>query len=139
MEITYTIDGNPIQWRPHLQKNNKQEENKSSGHKVALSILRELYPTLIILEEITIPIRAKDWAFLDIYIPLLKMAIEINGQQHYKFNAHFHSTNRDFLLQKLRDKQKREWCTINNIKLIELNTKEQNQWKKILQNHNSKE
>lgn len=128
-----TIDGKFVVWNPHLQKNNKQEENKSAGHKAAVSLLKELYPTCKILEEIFIPIQAGEWSYIDIYLPLLKLAVEVNGVQHSKFNPFFHNDKRDFLYGQLKDKRKKEWCEINNIKLITLDTKDIKEWKKMLQ------
>ncbi len=131
-----TIDGKLVDWNPHLQKNNKQEENKSKGHKAAIILLKELYPTCKILEEVSIPIQTGEWSYIDIYLPLLKLAIEINGVQHDKFSPFFHNDRRDFLYGQLKDKKKKEWCDINNIKLIILSTKDQDEWKKILLSHN---
>ena len=129
-EINY-IDGTTGIWRPHLQKRHDQQEaNKSQGHLAARQLIKELYPTLQILEEVHIPITKSEYGFLDFYLPLLRLAVEVNGGQHYKFNAHFHKDHRDFLYQQRRDKNKREWCSINNIKLVELDsTKDSRLWK----------
>jgi predicted adenine nucleotide alpha hydrolase (AANH) superfamily ATPase len=79
-----------------------------------------VYPTLTILQEVPIPLRKNQVLFLDFYIPLLKKAIEVHGEQHYKFVAHYHSNAMGFMKHKKRDHDKQEWCESNGIEYIEL-------------------
>jgi hypothetical protein len=55
---------------------------------------------------------------LDCYNPELKLAIEYNGEQHYKYTPRFHRTRDSFYNTKYRDQLKMELCKKNNIKLI---------------------
>ena len=56
---------------------------------------------------------------LDFYNATTKVAIEVDGNQHYRFNKFFHSNSRqNFLEQLKRDEKKEYFCEINNIKLI---------------------
>jgi len=55
---------------------------------------------------------------LDIYNDELKLAIEYNGIQHYKYIPHFHKNEEAFKAQQYRDKLKEERCRQNGIKLI---------------------
>lgn len=57
---------------------------------------------------------------LDCYNPVLKLAVEYNGAQHYKFIPYFHKNKEAFLNQKYRDDMKRRICKDNNITLIEV-------------------
>lgn len=57
---------------------------------------------------------------LDCYSEELKLAVEYNGAQHYKFIPFFHKNNEAFLNQKYRDELKRRMCKDNGIKLIEV-------------------
>jgi len=57
---------------------------------------------------------------LDCFNPELKLAIEYNGVQHYKFTPYFHKNNEHFLNQKYRDYMKRIICRDNGITLIEV-------------------
>lgn len=57
---------------------------------------------------------------LDIYNEELKLAIEFNGQQHYKYVPFFHKNYEHFLNQKYRDEIKKMLCKQNNIHLIEI-------------------
>lgn len=57
---------------------------------------------------------------LDLYNPELKLAIEYNGEQHYKFIPYFHKSKEAFYNLKYRDDLKKRLCKKNNIKLIEI-------------------
>ncbi len=58
---------------------------------------------------------------IDLYNSTKKIAVEMNGMQHYEFNKFFHNNNRiDFLNGLKRDIKKSEFCAINDIKLIEI-------------------
>ena len=82
------------------------------------------------LQEVAIPLRRTEALYLDFYIPLLKKAIEVHGEQHYKFVAHFHNNAMGFIKHKKRDNDKKEWCEINGIEYIELPYNESiEQWK----------
>ena len=55
---------------------------------------------------------------LDIYNDDLKIAIEYNGEQHYKFIPFFHKDVVAFENQQLRDSFKRKVCDEMGIQLI---------------------
>ena len=57
---------------------------------------------------------------LDCFDPELRLAVEYNGAQHYKYIPYFHKNNESFLNQKYRDDMKRRMCRDNGIKLIEV-------------------
>lgn len=57
---------------------------------------------------------------LDCYNQELKLAVEYNGIQHYKYNKFFHRNNEHFLNQKYRDELKKRMCKDNGIILIEV-------------------
>ena len=92
---------------------------RSKLHVEARKILYELFPTMRILEEVPIKPRSKT-QFLDFFINNIKLAVEVHGQQHYKFNTMYHASAQDFLNQRKNDTDKRDWCETNNITLIEL-------------------
>lgn len=62
--------------------------------------------------------------FFDFFIPELKILIEVQGQQHYTFNAFFHKDIGDLRQQKYRDTLKTQWVEDGGYKLLTLNTKE---------------
>lgn len=58
---------------------------------------------------------------IDFYNANRKVAIEVDGNQHYKFNKFFHSNSRqNFLSQLQRDEKKEYFCEINKIKLVRI-------------------
>jgi hypothetical protein len=57
---------------------------------------------------------------LDGYSPELKIAFEYQGYQHITKNSHFHKEKGRFRSQVKRDKEKKELCSQNGIKLIEI-------------------
>lgn len=57
---------------------------------------------------------------LDCYDESLKLAVEYNGAQHYKYIPYFHKNKEAFLNQKYRDQLKRYLCRENRINLIEV-------------------
>jgi hypothetical protein len=57
---------------------------------------------------------------LDCYDPELKLAVEYNGEQHYKYIPYFHKNKEAFHNQKYRDLIKRQMCRDNGVHLIEV-------------------
>jgi hypothetical protein len=114
------LDNNNHNWQLTGNMSKGSLENKSSYHLKARELLTDLFPTLQILEEVPIPLRRSETLFLDFYLPLKKLCLEIHGEQHYKFVAFYHSNMLGFLKAQKRDKEKQEWCSINNIQFIEL-------------------
>lgn len=114
------LDGNSGVW--HLTGNivKGSVENKSSYHLEARKLLKKIYPTMQVLEEVPISPRKSETLYLDFYIPLIKKCIEVHGEQHYKFIPYYHSNKLGFLKAQKRDKDKEEWCNINGIKYVPL-------------------
>ena len=57
---------------------------------------------------------------LDCFDPELRIAVEYNGIQHYKYIPYFYKNKEAFLNQKYRDDMKRRICRENGILLIEV-------------------
>lgn len=57
---------------------------------------------------------------LDCYNKDLKLAVEYNGAQHYKYIPYFHKNMESFHNQKYRDYMKQQMCKDNGIILIEV-------------------
>ncbi len=93
---------------------------RSQLHVNARKILYDLFPTIQILEEVPINARPGKTQYLDFYINKIKLAVEVHGQQHYKFNTMFHASAQDFINQRKNDADKKDWCELNNITYIEL-------------------
>lgn len=55
---------------------------------------------------------------LDCYNEIYKIALEYNGEQHYKYPNSFHKTKEEFIKQIKRDRLKEKLCKENGIYLI---------------------
>ena len=55
---------------------------------------------------------------LDLYNDTLKIALEYNGIQHYKYTPRFHKSYLAFVRQQERDVLKRQLCKLNGVYLI---------------------
>jgi hypothetical protein len=118
--LTKDLDGNNYNWLLTGNMAKGKTSNKSSYHLQARELLSTIYPTLQILEEVPIHIRKNEVLYLDFYLPLKKICCEIHGEQHYRFIPFYHSNKLSFLKSQKRDREKEEWCVINNIEYIVL-------------------
>jgi hypothetical protein len=57
---------------------------------------------------------------IDCFNASLKLGVEYNGVQHYKFTPRFHKNSEALMTQKYRDEIKRRLCVENGITLIEV-------------------
>ena len=128
------LDGNFHKWslKGYIAKGTLS--NKSSLHLAARELIRVKFPTFQILEEVPIPVRKSEILYLDFYLPLSKICIEVHGEQHYEFSAFFHGNRLNFFKHKKRDRDKKEWCNLNGIKVIELPYNKKSEWNEILAN-----
>lgn len=55
---------------------------------------------------------------IDIFIKHLGVAIEYDGEQHYKFNEHFHGDINGYISHIGRDEKKEEFLRSNGVKLV---------------------
>ena len=108
------------------------KRDRSNLHIVARRLLKEAYPTLQVLEETSIPIRKNKTLFLDFYLPIRRLAIEVQGEQHFKFTSVFHKSPQDFIQQQKNDSNKQEWCEINGLELRILRFDDQKNWADLI-------
>lgn len=135
MQQIKDLDGQSHSWSLTGGISHGKIQTKSEIHLIARSLIKECFPTLQILEEVSIPIRKSETLFLDFYLPLNKKCIEVHGEQHYKFVAYFHTNIMGFAKHKKRDKEKAEWCEINGMQYIELPFNENiDQWRERITN-----
>tara|TARA_Y100000310_G_C20140171_1_gene559892 strand:+ start:72 stop:485 length:414 start_codon:yes stop_codon:yes gene_type:complete len=115
--------------------NNNDGRTRSKYHLKARSLLRQTFPTCQILEEVPIRIRRAETLYLDFFIPLHDLCVEVHGEQHYRFIKFYHKTKLGFAQARKRDKKKVEWCELNSISVIELPFNEgEDVWKKRIEN-----
>jgi very-short-patch-repair endonuclease len=110
------LDGTTTEWKikGNLLHQCLSRQARSSYHLQARQLLHELFPTMQIYEEVPIP----TGQFLDFYIPIKKLALEVHGEQHYKYVPFFHQSQMGFVKHKQNDSKKEEWCDANGIQLI---------------------
>ena len=112
-----------LQLHKYVVKNNDQRP-RSKFHLSARKMLNDMYGTHWILEEVKLPgsrnKALKSALFLDFFIPHVKLAVEVHGQQHYEYSKFFHKTTAGFKESLKRDKLKQDWCELNEISLVVL-------------------
>ena len=126
------LEGNSYSWSLEGYTVDEDKRPRSEFHLTARELISRLFPTLQILEEVPIKINRGSTQYLDFYLPMRKVCIEVHGQQHYSYNSLFHSGPMGFVHQKKLDRQKIEWCDINGIGYIELKYSEQDGWEEQL-------
>lgn len=109
-------------------------KKRSKYHIKARLLLKEIFNSYRILEEVKLPgstaKNKRSVLYLDFYIPSIKLAIEVHGQQHYEFNPFFHKSKADFILSKARDEDKIEWCNLNGVNIVVLKYSEsEDEWR----------
>lgn len=106
-------------------------------HLRARLVLNKLFPLESIFEELTLPGSGMNRKPLtaDFYIHSIKLMVEVQGQQHFVYNTMFHENKSDLYKSKVKDNNKKTWCEINDIVLIELPYSESdNEWEARINN-----
>lgn len=120
------FNGREYNWNlaKYSTEKDKGRSLRSQYHVRARTLLALMFNSYIILEEVALPgsvsAHKKSVLYFDFYLPNLKLAVEVHGQQHYEYNAFFHKNKLDFIRAKNRDDDKAEWCDLNNIELVVL-------------------
>jgi hypothetical protein len=113
------LDGRTYNWNlKGLMPKKNDSRPRSSYHKRARSLLGSLFLVSPVLEEVPLPGTAG--LRFDFYLPSEAVAVEVQGEQHYKFSPRFHAEPGSFAAAKRRDKDKARWCEQNGITLITL-------------------
>jgi hypothetical protein len=94
--------------------------NGKSRSKFQFSVKQFLMPYWkgdVVFEELSI---VGTRLSLDFYNANKKVAIEVQGAQHFKYVKFFHGSRVNYLDQIKRDLKKNEFCEINKIILVEI-------------------
>lgn len=78
------------------------------------SIRRNYYPDW--LKESSAAVRLQ----LDFFIPEINVAVEVQGEQHFRFVEYFHKDLAGFAASQKRDQDKAYLCKMNGVKLYEI-------------------
>ena len=91
---------------------------KSGIQKTVKNVLYNNWFADVVFEEF--PVAGTRLTF-DFFNATKNIAVEVDGNQHYKYNKFFHSNSRqNFLSQLKRDEKKEYFCEINNITLFRI-------------------
>lgn len=97
------------------------EWNEESRSKLQFSVkkfLEKYWKNHVVFEEFPV---AGTKLTIDFYNATKKIAIEVQGQQHRKYVPFFHGGYKNNYINQLRrDKQKADYCVINDIDLVEI-------------------
>jgi hypothetical protein len=97
-------------WCPHCKLNQGEIICKYTIEKLSGKEFKKIRPEWLKYQKGNLE--------LDMYNDELKLAIEMNGIQHYEYTPHFHKVEADFQRNKERDKFKSDKCKEYNINLI---------------------
>jgi len=106
----------------------KGENSRSDLQRRVGKILREKFKLQIILEDWTVPTTRMS---LDFLVLPNRIAVEVQGEQHFEHIPFFHKTKIDFAGQINRDNAKKVFCELNGITFVTV-TKED--FKEVLEN-----
>jgi len=128
MKVT-GLDGNTYNWKP---KTNGGKRSKL--HKKAKEALDIWYPYDTIYEEVSLPgtktSARKSTLRADLYIPNRNLIVEVHGEQHFKFNKFHYKDKLSFFRAQARDRDKVEWCNLNEVRFVAFNYNEtEEEWK----------
>lgn len=87
------------------------------------SLLKETFPHTKIQKEHTIKYDGRT-LFVDFYLPLFLIAVEVHGRQHDVFVKHFHGDAKSWKDHQHRDQVKEEWADVNNITYVVIREKD---------------
>lgn len=116
-----------------LTMNKIRNNTTCSGlHSIARDYLEKIFPYDLIYEEVLLPgskIRGSNRdLYADFFIPTRRLLVEVQGEQHYKFNTFFHKHTINYINSTKKDNNKEQWCSINNIKYLALKYDESDEW-----------
>lgn len=93
-------------------------ESRSKIQYNAKQFLKKYWSKHIVFEEFPV---AGTKLSLDFYNANKKIAVEVQGKQHTKYVPFFHGKNKiNYLNQLKRDRDKLQFCEINDIQLVEI-------------------
>lgn len=93
-------------------------KSRSKFQQEVKQFLKRYWLTQAVYEEMPV---AGTRMKIDIYNANKRLAVEVDGAQHDKFNKHFHKDNRILYSQHIgRDIKKEDWCELNSITLIRI-------------------
>lgn len=94
-----------------------EAKSRSKFQKEVKDFLKKYWIGDVVFEELRI---VGTRLSLDFFNANKRIAIEVQGQQHFKYVKFFHGNRINYLNQIKRDVKKDEFCQLNNIRLMEI-------------------
>ena len=92
--------------------------SKSKRQREVKKFLKKYWKNHVVFEEFPV---AGTRLSIDFYNANKKIAVEVQGSQHTKYNSFFHGGHKNNYLEQLkRDEMKFKFCELNEIRLIEI-------------------
>ena len=92
--------------------------SKSKRQREVKKFLKKYWQNHVVFEEFPV---AGTRLSIDFYNANKKIAVEVQGSQHTKYNSFFHGGHKNNYLEQLkRDEMKFKFCELNDICLIEI-------------------
>ena len=92
--------------------------SKSKRQREVKKFLKKYWQSHVVFEEFPV---AGTRLSIDFYNANKKIAVEVQGSQHTKYNSFFHGGHKNNYLEQLkRDEMKFKFCELNEIQLIEI-------------------
>ena len=114
-----TIDGK-LKRAKNLKKRiiNWEASSRSKRQKAVKDFLKDYWYNHVTFEEFPV---VGTRLSLDFYNANKRVAVEVQGSQHTKYNKFFHGGHKNNYLEQLkRDQIKAEFCEVNDIILVEI-------------------
>ena len=114
-----TIDGK-LKRVKNLKKRiiNWEASSRSKRQKAVKDFLKDYWCNHVTFEEFPV---VGTRLSLDFYNANKRVAVEVQGSQHTKYNKFFHGGHKNNYLEQLkRDQIKAEFCEVNDIILVEI-------------------
>jgi hypothetical protein len=104
--------------RPIIYLINWEKHSRSKLQSKVKDFLKVFWDGDVVFEEFPV---VGTRLTIDFYNATKNIAIEVQGNQHTKYNKFFHKGNKmNYLDQLKRDDEKLAFCDLNNIKLLEV-------------------
>lgn len=104
--------------RPVIYLINWEKNSRSKLQNKVKDFLKVFWDGDVVFEEFPV---VGTRLTIDFYNATKNIAIEVQGNQHTKYNKFFHKGNKmNYLDQLKRDDEKLSFCNLNNIKLLEV-------------------
>ena len=118
----FGLDNKEYSW--NITKYRRTDRPCSNLHVRARFLLNQMFPFDVVYEELVLPgtktERIVRPLVADFYIHANRLMIEVQGQQHYKFNGLFYHNKAEYFRAQHRDYMKLQWCVRNGITLVAL-------------------